>query len=259
MPWQGIWFEHEASEGKARSTEWLRGLVEPISYPFAHGFVEAEAERLRKSRDPGSVHRNGERFSVYYSLVHDGGQSGIDQQGCRILNWLFEDFGLEGENALSRQFSEIPVVIHEPNPATAAALGNALVLLRFLAARADQAIAKIALYPWNPRRGSPRLAGEDYEKRVIEFLHGQIYYPDGVDLFDVLQRNDLKAHRVLAPCCRTQIGFIGPLLEWIDECWPDTPAERADLRERLRNSLADEARYWTRRRRRERPRTRRFV
>ena len=250
MPWQGIWFEHEADEGKARSTEWLRGLVEPSVYPYAHGFVEAETERLRKSRDPSSVFRDGGRFSVYYSISHDGGQTGVNQQGCRILSWLFENFALDGENLLGARFSEIPVVIHEPDPAKAAALGNALVLLRFLAAHEDQAVAKFALYPWNPSRGSPRLAAEDYEKRVIEFLHGQVFYSDDVDLFDVLERNDLKAHRSLAPCCKTQIGFIESLLEWIDECWPETPSERAALHESLRRSLADEARYWAARRRR---------
>ena len=41
----------------------------------------------------------------------------------------------------------------------------------------------------------------------------------------------------------TQIGFIGPLLEWVDECWPASDAERLDLERKLRSSLTDEAVY----------------
>jgi len=58
-----------------------------------------------------------------------------------------------------------------------------------------------------------------------------------------------KEHRELGACCLTQIGFIAPLLDWVDECWPSTEAERADLFSKLRNSLADEAKYLARRNR----------
>jgi hypothetical protein len=129
-------------------------------------------------------------------------------------------------------------------------MGNALTLLRFLSASEDQAIAKILLLPWNPLRGSPQLAAEDYERRVIDFLHGETFYPEDVSLFDVLERNDLKNYRDLMPCCLTQIGFIAPLLEWVDECWPKNDDERRDLFAKLRNSLADEARFLRKRVRR---------
>ena len=141
MPWQGIWFEPEAGTGRARSPEWFQGFDPPIVYPFAHNFVDAEDTRLRTSGDPGTIYRDRERCRAFYSLTHDGGQTGLDQQGCRIFRWLFENFRPESPTSVSARFSEIPVVIHEPNPAKAAALGNALTLLRFLGAREDQAIA----------------------------------------------------------------------------------------------------------------------
>ena len=261
MAWQGIWFDPWAIEGGPRSPERFRGLVPPIVYPFAHTFVEEESLRLAAVRDPAIMIRGGERFRVFYSLAHDGSHPGLDQQGCRILRWLFENFlppeapppdpdGLPREGprpksplSLCSRFSEIPVIIHAEDPTRAAALGNALALLRFLSASEDQAIAKILLYPWNPYRGSPALAAEDYEKRVIDFLHGEIFYPEEVGLFDVLERNDLKGHRELEACCLTQVGFVAPLLEWIDECWPQSDEERADLFKKLRNSLRDEARF----------------
>ena len=177
-------------------------------------------------------------------MSHDGGQTGLDQQGCAILQWLFQNFNPDGSNIVSCRFSEIPVVIHETDPHKAAAMGNALTLLRFLGAHEDQAIARIMLYPWDPRRGSPRLAAQDYEKRVIEFLTGELFYPEDVSVFDVLSRNDLKAYRSLASCCRTQIGFIESLLQWIDECWPKNEKEAKELQSSLRNSLADEVKYW---------------
>src|SRR5690606_22810371 len=176
MPWLGIWFEHEAEEGKARSPEHFQGLAPPIVYPYVRGFIEAEEERLRKSRDPSSIRRDGETFRVYYSINHDGGQGGLDQQGCRILGWLFEHFAVESRSTVASRFSEIPIVIHSDDPAKAAALANALTLLRFLAAGEDQAIAKIMIWPWSAFRGGPRLAALEYEKRVIEFLHGEIFY-----------------------------------------------------------------------------------
>jgi len=66
-------------------------------------------------------------------------------------------------------------VLHAENPARAAAMGNALTLLRFLAASEDQAVAKILIHPWNPFKGSPAEAAAEYEKRVIDFLHGEIF------------------------------------------------------------------------------------
>lgn len=247
MAWHGIWFESLASEGGPRSPERLKGLAGPTVYPYVHGFIEAEEKRLKRAADPGSILLEGEVWSVYYSINHDGSQSGLEQQGCRILNWLFRSFNPSARGGLAARFSEIPVVIHTDHPAQAAALGNALTILRFLNASEDQAIAKILLHPWNYLRGSPRLAAEDYEKRVIDFLNGEVFYPDDVTLFDVLERNDLKPHRDLGPCCLTQIGFIAPLLEWIDECWPRTDEERKDLFVKLRNSLADEAKFLSRR------------
>ena len=249
MAWLGIWFEYLAGEGGARSPEHFKGLAPPIVYPYVHGFLEDEEKRLLRSPDPGTYLRDGQRFSVYYSLAHDGGQTGLDQQGCRILNWLFRHFAVDSGSTLSARFSEIPMVLHAENPAQAAAMGNALTLLRFLAASEDQAVAKILIHPWSPFRGSPAEAAAEYEKRVIDFLHGEIFYPEDVSVFDVLERRDLKEHRELGNCCLTQIGFIAPLLEWIDECWPTTEAERADLFSKLRNSLADETKYLARKNR----------
>ena len=243
MPWQAIWFEPAAGENEARCPESLQGLNEPITYPYAHGFIEAEQKRLRSNSDPSTVFRDGERRTVFYSLTHDGGEGGLERQGCRILEWLFRNFSADGDNIVSARFCEIPLVIHEPHPVKAAAMANGLLLLRFLGARPDQAIAKIALYPWTSRRGSTQLAVADYEERVLQVLQGEIFYPEGVDLFDVLERADLKAYRELALCCQSQIGFVLPLLEWIDECWPQTAKERAGLQESLRKSLADEVQY----------------
>lgn len=252
MPWLGIWFESLAVEEGARSPEMLRGLVPPIVYPYARGFIEEESKRLTRSKDPSRYLRDGERYNVFYSLNHDSTQTGLEQQGCSILGWLFQNFALDSQSTISARFSEIPVVIHTENPSQAAALGNALTLLRFLSASGDQAIAKILVHPWNPFRGSPRLAAEEYERRVIDFLHGEIFYPEDISIFDILGRRDLKSHRELGACCLTQIGFIGPLLEWVDECWPSGPDEERDLVEKLRNSLADEARYLKKKRDRSR-------
>jgi len=243
MPWLGIWFEHHAADDGPRDPAMFEGFVRPITYPYVHNFIEAETQRLVRAPDAGYARVGGERFSVYYSLDHDGGQTGLAQQGCRILQWLFENFDQHGENRLSARFSEIPVVIHAVDPQRAAAMANALTLLRFLGAAEDQAIAKMMLCPWNPLRGSPRLAALDWEKNVLDFLNGDIFYPEDISVFDVLERRDLRAHRALAPCCETQIGFIRPLLEWVDECWPTTPEERRDLEGKLRNSLGDESRY----------------
>src|SRR6266545_1665189 len=120
MAWLGIWFEPCAGAGEGRSPELLRGLAEPIVYPYAHSFVEAETERLTRGRDPGRITRGGERFNVYYSLNHDATQTGLDQQGCRILNWLFmslfcrpvlrtdsaraSNFATDSRNALGARF-----------------------------------------------------------------------------------------------------------------------------------------------------------
>ncbi|HZN59138.1 MAG TPA: hypothetical protein VFD71_13760 [Planctomycetota bacterium] len=249
MPWLGIWFESLAGEGGARSPEHFRGLAPPVVYPYARNFVEEEGKRLVRSSDPGRLLRDRERFQVYYSLHHDSVETGIDRQGCSILGWLFRHFETDSRSTLSARFSEIPIVIHCEDAARAAAMANALALLRFLSASEDQAIAKILVHPWNPFRGSPALAAADYERRVIEFLHGEIFYPEDVTLFDVLGRNDLKAHRTLEPCCLTQIGFVGPLLEWVDECWPQSAAEGVELLAKLRSSLADESRYLRRRER----------
>ncbi len=245
MAWLGIWFDHEARENGPRDPDMFQSLVAPITYPYVHGFIEAETQRLTKGADPGGQWRDDERYDVYYSIAHDGCQTGLDQQGCRILEWLFTNFDQEGRSTLSSRFSEIPVVIHAVDPAHAAAMGNALTLLRFLGASEDQAIAKMMIHPWNALNGHPIMAATEYEKRVLEFLHGDVFYPEGISLFHVLARRDLRAHRKLAPCCSAQIGFITPLLEWIDECWPETDAERDDLEGKLRNSLGDEARYLT--------------
>lgn len=244
MPWLGIWFEHEGLDGGARDPRWFEGLVEPRVYPYARGFIEAETDRLTRTRDPSTVRERGERCSVYYSINHDGGQSGVDQQGCRLARWLFENFLPSGGSRLASAFSETPLVIHAVDPARAAALGNAFTLLRFLSARPDQAVAKILLEPWDPLRIPPERAAKEYERRVIDFLHGEVLYPDEVTLYDVLARKDLRSHRSLAPCCQTQMGFITSILAWIDECWPKTDQERAELTEQIRRSLADEVRYW---------------
>ncbi|MBI4605638.1 MAG: hypothetical protein HY721_27040 [Planctomycetes bacterium] len=243
MPWLGIWFEPLAGEGGARSPELLHGLAPPIAYAYPHEFVEEESRRLTRARDPSRVLRDRQVFNVFYSLTHDSTEGGLDQQGCRILQWLFQSFETDSRSAIGARFSEIPVVIHADDAAKAAAMGNAVTLLRFLSASEDQAIAKILIHPWSPFRGSPKLAAAEYERRVLDFLHGEIFYPEDVSMFDVLERQDLRAHRELGACCETQIGFVRPLLEWVDECWPQTEAERADLLAKLRNSLADEARY----------------
>lgn len=244
MPWQGIWFDPEATEGKSRSPEWFQGFVPPMVYPYPHGFIEGEEARLRGSSEPDRVVRDGEVFNVFYALSHDGSETGLDQQGCSILRWLFQHFGKGSSDIVSRRFCEIPVVIHEPNPAKAAALANALVLLRFLDADEDQAIAKILLQPWTPLRGGPRITAQEFEKRALEFLHGELFYPEEVTLFDILERRDLKSHRALAPCCDTQTGFIRSILEWADECWPETEKAGRELASQLRRSLVDEATLW---------------
>ena len=91
-------------------------------------------------------------------------------------------------------------------------------------------------------------AALEYEKRCVEFLNGDLFYPENVGLFDVLGRMDLKSQRHLEPCCKTQIGFIESLLKWADECWPQTPAEADELEAKMRGSLADEAAYHRRQR-----------
>ena len=244
MAWQGIWFEPEACVGGSRDPEMLQAFGDAIAYPYPRNFIDAEEARLRSSKDPGRMLAGGERRSVYYSLGHDGAASDIEAHGCRILRWLFERFRPDGGDSVSARFSEIPVVIHEPDAVKAAALGNALTLLRFLAASEDQAIARMMLVRWDPRRGSPQLAAAEYEKRLFSFLNeSDLFYPDDVDVFDVLERQDLRSQRTLHPCCQTQIGFIPPLLEWIDDCWPTSVKERRALESKLRNSLADEAKY----------------
>ena len=250
MPWLGVWFESLAGEGGPRSPERFRGLVPPMVYPYAHGFVEDETRRLTGTRDPSRIRREGESFRVYYSLDHDSSLTAIDKQGCSILGWLFQHFETDSRSTLSARFSEIPVVVHAEDPSKAAAMANALALLRFLSASEDQAIAKVMVHRWPVGRADPTLAAREYEDRVLAFLSGEVFYPEDVTLFDVLERHDLKSHRELGPCCETQIGFVRPLLEWIDECWPGTDAERADLLAGLRSSLADEAQYLRRRRKR---------
>jgi hypothetical protein len=244
MAWLGIWFEHGAGEGGPRRPELLNVLARPVIYPFAHTFIEEEAARLAKARDPGEIRRDGETFRAYYSIAHDGEGGSLERQGCRILRWLFENFLPSGPRpSLASRFCEIPIVIHADDPSRAAALANALAILRFLGAGEDQAIAKIMIHPWNPFRGSPSMAAAEYEKRVLEFLHGEIFYPEDVSLFDILGRNDLKSHREMEACCLTQIGFIAPLLEWADECWPQSAGEAADLAGKLKRSLEDEVRH----------------
>jgi len=241
--WQGIWFESEACEGGARDPAHLRVLHPPIVYPYAHAFVNAEADRVRKSRDPGSLWKDRESRRVFYSLAHDSRETGVGDQGCRIVRWLFESFDPDSRTTLAARASEIPIVIHADHPAKAAAMANALAMIRFLTADEDQAIAKIAILPWEVRRLGPERAAAAYEERVREFLGGSIFYPDDVTLFDVLGRADLRSHRELAACCTTQIGFVRSLLDWIDEEWPATREAELALEARLRRSLVDEARF----------------
>jgi hypothetical protein len=243
MAWQGIWFESDAGPSGARSPEYLKALLEPIVYPYAHGFVNEESRRLKGSSDPGRIWKDGDAHRVYYSLDHDGSETALDAQGCRILRWLFECFDPDGPSPLAARFSEIPVVVHSPHPARAAAMANALAILRFLTAAEDQAIARIMIHRWDVRSLGPERAAAEYEERVLEFLEGPVFYPEDVSLFDVLDRNDLRGHREQGACCACQIGFVPPLLEWIDECRPESDEERRELFRRLRNSLADEARF----------------
>jgi len=243
MAWQGIWFEAEAGPGGARDPEHLTALLAPIVYPYAHAFVNAEAKRLRQAFDPGRIWRDREEHHVFYSLNHHGIETGVDEQGCRILRWLFEHFDPDGESTLAARFSEIPVVVHAPDPAKAAALANGLALLRFLTADEDQAIAKIMIHRYDVRRLGPVRAAAEYERRVLEFLQGEVLYPEDVTLFDVLDRNDLRVHREQTACCASQVPFVRPLLEWIDEYRPQTDDEREELAGRLRRSIADEARF----------------
>lgn len=243
MAWQGVWFEPLATPGGGRDPELLSVLMPPIVYPYAHSFVNAEQERVRQSRDPGTIWSEGEYHRVYYSLCHDSRETGMDEQGCRILRWLFESFDPDSTSTVAARFSEIPVVIHADHPAKAAAMANALALMRFLTAEEDQAIAKIMVFPWDVHGLGPGRAAAIYEEHVRSFLAGSVLYPEDVNLFDVLARNDLRGHREFAACCTIQIGFIRSLLDWIDEAWPETTAERADLETKLRNSLIDEARF----------------
>jgi hypothetical protein len=244
MAWLGIWYEHEARQGGPLDPRQFTSLVHPVIYPYAHSFVENETSRLEGTEDPSRTRKGGELHSVYYSLNHDGGQGGLHQQGCSILQWLFQNFEPGGNSTISKRFCEIPVIIHAVNPARAAAMANALTLLRFLAREEDQAVAKIMLNPWDPsQRPDNSTAALEYEKRCIEFLNGDIFYPENVSLFDVLGRIDLKSQRSIEPCCKTQIGFIESLLKWADECWPQSQAEAVELETKMRDSLADEAAY----------------
>ena len=244
MAWQGIWFEAEARDGGARDPDLLEVLMPPITYPYAHAFVNAETERVREARDPGTIFKDGEYHRVYYSLSHGGHETGLDEQGCRILRWLFENFDPDRPDCLAARFSEIPVVLHDPDPARAAAMANALTLIRFLTAGDDQAVARIHVFAWDVRRLGPWRSAAAWEKSVRDFLNGSVLYPEDVDLFDVLARTDLRRHREFAACCTTQIGFVQSLLDWIDEeGWPETDDAKASLMGRLRNSIVDEARF----------------
>lgn len=243
MTWLGIWFEHEAREGGPRDPAQFKRLVHPVIYPYAHSFIENESRRLEEVEDPSRAREAGEIHSVYYSLNHDGGQNGLDQQGCAILQWLFQNFEPSGRSNISSRFLEIPVVIHAVHPPRAAAMANALTLLRFLARAEDQAVAKIMLTSWDPLRTDNQAAAAEYENRCLEFLQGDRYYAEDIGLFEVLDRMDLKSHRQLEPCCKTQIGFIESLLKWADECWPQTRREALDLERKMRDSLADETAY----------------
>src|SRR4029453_3227937 len=200
-------------------------------------FGEDEAARLLRAKDPSRITRDGESLRVYYSLGHDSSLTAIDRQGFSILGWLFQHFETDSRSTLSARFSEIPVVIHADDPSKAAAMANALALLRFLSASEDQAIAKVMIHRWRVGHPDPSLAAREYEDRVLAFLSGEVFYPEDVTLFDVLERPDLKSPRELGPFCETQIRFVRPLLEWIDECWPRTDAERADLISKVRSSL----------------------
>ena len=155
MAWLGIWYEHEARQGGRRDPRQFTSLGHPVIYPYAHSFIENETSRLEGTEDPSRTRKGGELHSVYYSLNHDGGQGGLHQQGCAILQWLFQNFEPGGNSAISKRFCEIPVIIHAVNPARAAAMANALPLLRFLAREEDQAVAKI------PRTTSVKLVCED--------------------------------------------------------------------------------------------------
>lgn len=243
MSWLGIWFEHEAREGGPRDPAQFKRLIHPVIYPYAHNFIENETRRLQDVEDPSRAREGGEIHSVYYSLNHDGGQPALDRQGCSILQWLFQNFEPGGGNNISSRFCEIPVVIHAVHPARAAAMANALTLLRFLARAEDQAVAKIMLTAWDPLQKGSQAAAEEYENRCLDFLKGDIYYPEEVGLFEVLDRRDLKSHRQLEPCCKTQIGFIESLLNWADECWPRSRQEALELEGKMRESLADETAY----------------
>ena len=86
----------------------------------------------------------------------------------------------------------------------------------------------------------PRIWEQDTQE---DFLKGEIYYPEEVGLFEVLDRMDLKSYRQLEPCCKTQIGFIESLLNWADECWPHSRREALELEEKMRESLADETAF----------------
>lgn len=243
MAWQGIWFEPEAGPGGLRDPEYLEVLLPPIVYPYSHSFVNAETARVRESRDPGLYWKDGEHHRVFYSLAHDSRETGVGDQGCRILRWLFESFDPDDESTLAARFSEIPVVLHGDHPAKAAAMANALTLIRFLTADEDQAIAKIMVWPWDVNRLGPGRAAAAYESRVREFLAGSVLYPEDVTLFDVLGRADLRSFREFAACCFSQIGFVRSLLDWVDDGWPESRDEEIALEEKLRNSLIDEARF----------------
>lgn len=240
MTWLGIWFEHEAREGGSRDPAQFKQLVHPVVYPYAHSFIEEETRRLEEVEDPSRVREGGEIHSVYYSLNHDGGQPELHQQGCSILQWLFQSFEPGGRSNITSRFCEIPIVIHAVHPARAAAMANALTLLRFLARAEDQAVAKIMLTSWDPLRSGRQAAAQEYENRCIEFLKGEIYYPEDISMFEILDRMDLKSHRQLGPCCKTQIGHIESLLNWADECRPRSRGEARALEEKMRASLAEE-------------------
>ena len=102
MAWLGIWYEHEARQGGPLDPRQFTSLVHPVIYPYAHSFVENETSRLEGTEDPSRTRKGGELHSVYYSLNHDGGQGGLHQQGCSILQWLFNNFEPGGNSTIRK-------------------------------------------------------------------------------------------------------------------------------------------------------------
>jgi len=75
MAWLGIWFEYLAGEGGARSPEHFKGLAPPHRLPVRARLHRRRGKAPPSVAGPRHVLEGRQRYNVYYSLAHDGGQT----------------------------------------------------------------------------------------------------------------------------------------------------------------------------------------